>query len=85
MNQKLTHLNINSLTDKDSEIGPLVTVKKINFELPFIGTSRFAKYSSWNSLVAGIAKHWCNGKFSCRVGITETRLRMLNFIKKQKR
>jgi hypothetical protein len=43
-------------SDKDSEIRWLATVKKTNVELPFIGTSRFAKYSTWNSLVAGIAR-----------------------------
>ena len=59
-------------SDKDSEIRPLVTVKKTTVELPFIGTSRFAKYSTWNSLVAGIArlkhiaKQWRNEKSPCR-------------------
>ncbi|XP_056006690.1 uncharacterized protein LOC130050517 [Ostrea edulis] len=59
-------------SDKDNEIRPLITVKNTNVEQSLIGTNRFAKYSKWNSLVAGvarlkhIARHWSKGNSSCR-------------------
>ena len=51
-------------TERDHEIRPVITSTKTNVNIPVLGTSRFAKYSTWNSLVAGvsrlkhIARHW---------------------------
>nr|XP_022331795.1 uncharacterized protein LOC111129629 [Crassostrea virginica] len=51
-------------TERDHEIRPVITSTITNVNIPVLGTSRFAKYSTWNSLVAGvsrlkhIARHW---------------------------
>lgn len=63
-------------SESDKEIRPILTVKKLHIGESSLGTGKFTKYSTWNGLVAGIArlKHiaraWsgtsqCRGWHSC--------------------
>lgn len=43
-------------SESDKEIRPILTVKKLHIGESSLGTGKFTKYSTWNGLVAGIAR-----------------------------
>lgn len=76
-------------SENDREIRPTLIVKTLHIKEPSIGTERFTKYSTWRSLVSGIArlKHvarcW-SGTIPCRGWQICNKAKMLTYILKQK-